>query len=80
MRRPVIVAVAGAVAAGALLSGCVRGPGRVTPPPPASVPSPTRPTAVPGRAVDPQLSSAGDTLDQLDSQLTGADQAPADAD
>src|SRR5438046_1594808 len=35
VRRRVIAAVAGALAAGALLSGCVRGPERVTPPPPA---------------------------------------------
>lgn len=80
MKRRVIAAVAGAVAAGALLAGCVHGPERATPPPPAPVPSSSRPATVPGPAVDPQLSSAGDTLDQLDSQLTGADQAPADAD
>ena len=80
MRRRVIAAVAGALAAGALLSGCVRGPERITPPPPATVPAPSPSAKVTAPPVDPQLSSVGDTLNQLDSQLAGADEAPADAD
>lgn len=38
------------------------------------------PTGGTGPAVDGQLGSAGDLLNQLDSQLNGADQAPTDTD
>jgi hypothetical protein len=88
MRRRVRAAAVQAIVAALLLAGCADVGTKPAPRVPAGSPAPVRPATPPGGApaavtgatIDSEIRSAGDTLNQLDSQLNSTDQAPADAD